>query len=102
MTTSPTLLYSLLKCFFNSESIANVLSYDKIANLSNVRITTDTVIEKAIFVHFTSPNTNTTHKFSSCRDGLYYFDATHLLNDKTKSVITDYLSFNSKNKNVLY
>ena len=71
--------------YFNAESIANILSYDKISNLPNVRITSDTTLEKAIFVHLSTSNTDTTFKFSSCDDGLYYYDATHLLNNNNKS-----------------
>ena len=86
--------------FFNAESIANVLSFDKISNLPNVHITTDTKVEKAFLVHISSPNTVTTLKFSSCDDGLYFFDASHLITNKTKSQVTDYLSLSRNKKNV--
>ena len=53
----------------------------------------DSALKNTILVHSVSPNTTTTFKFKSCSDGLYFFDATHLLNtNKSKSQINAYSS----------
>lgn len=79
--------------FFNEQSLANVLSFKKVAAIEDVRITFDTTIEKAIVVHVN----NITFKFKECKDGLYYFDMTNynIENHKTKSTINNYSSQNT-------
>ena len=59
---------------FNEHSLANVLSYAQISNMKNVRITTDTAIQKAIFVHISHTDGIILLKFQECRDGLYNID----------------------------
>ena len=74
------------------------MSFKKVAELPNVRITADTELERAMFVFY---NLNT-YKFVECDDGLYYFDATNLINNipKTKSQLSGYLSSSVQNKHV--
>ena len=41
-----------LSVYFNNKSLANVLSFKKVAELPNVRIIADTELDRAIFVHY--------------------------------------------------
>ena len=68
---------------YNPSSLANVLSFDTVAQLSGVRITLDTLIERGFLVTYK----DMTLKFRPCSDGLYYFDTNTL---KSKSTVTDY------------
>jgi hypothetical protein len=59
-----------LDVHFNATSMANILSFQAVASLEGVRITMDTVIERAINVEYQGK----CYKFKECKDGLYYFD----------------------------
>ena len=68
---------------YNPSSLANVLSFDTVAQLPSVRITLDTLIERGFLVTYK----DMTLKFRPCSDGLYYFDTATL---KSKTTVTDY------------
>ena len=70
---------------FNKDSIANVLSFKKISELPGVRITTDTGVEKAFFVH---TKEGEVIKFLACKDGLYYHDVS--AKSKSKASVNSY------------
>ena len=70
VTKEAELLLFPMKVHFNEKSIANVLSFKNLSEIPGVHITTDTRVERAFFVHIGDK----TLKFSSCSDGLYYFD----------------------------
>lgn len=63
-----------------------------------MRITTDSSIQKAIFVHISHTDGIILLKFQECRDGLYYIDMKifDIEDYKTKSEIINYSS-NSDN-----
>ena len=83
---------------FYLNSIANILSFDKIAFIPGVKITTDTSIERSLMVHF---GNDTTFKFQACDDGLYYYDATEICNNsnKTKNSVSNYRNCTSPSVN---
>ena len=70
---------------FNKDSIANVLSFKKVSELPGVRITTDTGVEKAFFVH---TKEGEVIKFLACKDGLYYHDVS--AKNKSKASVNSY------------
>ena len=78
--------------------MAKVLLFKKVAELPNVRITADSELERAMFVHYNLD----IYKFVEFDDELYYFDATNLINNtsKTKSQLSSYLSSSVQNKHV--
>jgi len=62
------------------------LSFKKVSELPGVRITTDTSVKKACFVHTKEGNII---KLFDCKDGLYYHDYINT-NTKTKTSINPY------------
>ena len=67
--------------YYNPNSMATVLSLSNVADLASVKITMDTLKERAILVHLNDKII----KFQECNDGLYYFDTAALL-DQTVEV----------------
>ena len=74
-----------MKVYFNSDSMANILSLSDIANLEGARLTMDTEVERAIRLHLNSQ----IFIFRECADGLYYWDSS----DKPKHSVSNYPSF---------
>ena len=77
-----------IKMHFNSKSIANVLLLGVVATIPGVRITMDSMVEKAIIVH--TPDGKML-KFSECSDGLYFYDTSN----RNKSQVNDYSELSS-------
>ena len=78
---------------YNPHSIANVISFDKLAAIPGVWITTDTAVERSLIVTVN----NSEFKFIPCNDGLYYINAQNILqsnetdnNNNTKNHINSY------------
>ena len=71
---------------FNPNSIANVLSFSKLAQNPGVHITADTASCSTLDVHAGSD----VYRFQPCHDGLYYIDAKDLKKNKTKSQVNNY------------
>ena len=65
-----------MEVYYNGDSIANTTSLHHVASLLGVRITMDTIIEKAMTLHFNG----TSVKFKECSEGFYYFDTKNSIN----------------------
>ena len=92
------LLMLPIKVHFNKDSIANVLSFKKLSEVPGVHITTNTRKERAFFVHIGDK----TMKFSSCRDGLYYYDMSEVIevdDNKIKQSVSNYMSSDTNRNN---
>ena len=78
---------------FNSNSLANILSFNMISNIPGVHITTNTSIDDSFTVHFGNEDCNT-FIFKSCNDGLFYFDTSVIddtkSNNKNKTIVSNY------------
>ena len=55
---------------YNPDAMANIISFKSLADVPGVRITIDTLEERAICVHYQG----TTYKFKECSEGLYCYD----------------------------
>ena len=60
----------LLKVHFNKDSLANVLSFKQVSEISGVKITTDTSKEDVFTIH----RSNGMEMKFKCNEGLYYYD----------------------------
>ena len=83
--------------YFNSRSMANILSLKDVVALNGVRVTMDSRKERALFVHFG----NMELKFEEHAEGLYYYD-TASSNNVYKSNVSDYSCLQSVHNNKLY
>ena len=72
--------------YYNPNTLANVISFKQLARMDGVRITTDTAVEKAMFVHINGNK----YKFKECKDGLYYIDMKNLDSNKNNTPINFY------------
>ena len=82
-----------ISVYYNPESIANILSMAHVT--STYRVTMDSDVEDAIFVHI---GDNETLKFTRCGNGLYYYDT----NSKTKQTVAPYILFSTVAANKQY
>ena len=67
-----------MKVYFDQQSLATVISYHEVKNLSGVRIKVDKAIEDTINVIFFS--LNCVYKFRPCGSGLYFLDVENIIN----------------------
>lgn len=61
--------------YYNPDTLANVLSFRQLARMKEVRMTTDTAVEKAMIVHIEGSK----FKFKEYKDGLYYLNMNELV-----------------------
>ena len=75
-----------LKVHFNEDSLANIVSLSDVASMPGARVTMDTDKERAILLHYN----DSVVRFEECGDGLYYVNASELLNHYNKHTVTNY------------
>jgi hypothetical protein len=69
---------------FNGGSMANILSMKDVVSLPSVKVTMDSMKERALLVEFQER----VYKFQECANGLYYYDTNN--SDKPKPEVTNY------------
>ena len=89
----PVKLLPLIQAHYNENSIANIVSLADVA--ANYRVTMDSNVDKAIFVHAPSG----TLRFQQCGNGLYYFDVSKTTVDGNLNSVTNYSFFSTVHSN---
>ena len=84
-----------IRCHFNSNSMANILSMKDVINLDGVCVTMDSSVDRAITVQYE----DMMMKFRECSDGLYYFDTAA---DDAINSLYSYSFLSTVNDNTLF